>query len=71
MDWKAGTLFAPADYWYHQNMNSGLSTARYLAINTPTLVRNIGLRFSDQLEVDVDKARLEWEKELEKTAREH
>jgi hypothetical protein len=45
-------------------LNTGSTPARYLAINSPALVRNIGLRFSDQLEVDVDEIRLEWEQAL-------
>jgi len=66
IDWKPGTLFSPPVFWYQQHLNSGASAARYLVINVPGFVRNIGLHFEDQLEVDIPEVAREWKAELEK-----
>ena len=64
INWRRHTLLVPPTYWYHQHFNAGSVESRHLAINSPELVKNLGLRFYDQIEDDSREVRAEWTREM-------
>lgn len=70
IEFETGTLFTPPPYWYHQHFNPGSVPVRYLSINTPDLLKNLGLRFTDQVETVQPGLREAFEREVAERAAE-
>jgi hypothetical protein len=60
VNWRDGTLIAQPIFWYRQFLNPGATSARNLTISASSLVKNLGLRFLDQLEIDLPGIRRLW-----------
>ena len=63
IDFKEGTLIAAPIYWYRQFLNPGRLPARNLTFSAALLVRNLGIRFLDQMEGDLPGIRQIWKNE--------
>jgi len=64
MEWREGTLVTFPIYWYRQFLNSGATPARNLSFTTSGLVRNLGVRFIDQMENDLPGIQKIWSASL-------